>query len=184
MKKKIILLTVFTALLSVCIFNTRGHCDFFSNNRFTHASKTFSIIPPEGFKQILPREDGAQFVNQNDSSFIDISFSFAGEKFSDSQLIGRFDDEAFRKEFIAGLEQNMSSMNSEVTSSRKISVAGIPAWEFIAEGIMARGIFENRFIIFYKNKKSFFVFLGAYKDILDGKRIKLFEESLSTIDVR
>jgi hypothetical protein len=181
---KKILWPVFIALLSVFIFGANCYCDIKPDNRFIHISKVFSIIPPEGFDQVIPREDGTQFINPVDKSFFDISFSFAAEKFSDSELIGRFREEAFRQEFIKGLEQNTSSMNAKVISSREISVSGIPAWEFVAEGITARGAFRNRFIIFYKNNKSFLVLAGANKNTQDTKRLALIEESLSTIEIK
>jgi hypothetical protein len=174
----------FIALLFLFIFSVKGRCDIKPANRFTHISKVFSIIPPEGFNQGIPREDGVQFINTNDNSFLDISFSFATDKFSDSELIGRFTDEAFREEFIKGLEQNTSSMNARVVSSKEISVNGISAWEFVAQGVTAKGAFENRFIILYRNKKSFLVLSGGNKNSLDSKKLKLIEESLSTIDIK
>lgn len=181
---KKILWNIFIALLSVFIFGASCYCDIKPGNRFIHISKVFSIIPPEGFNQVISREDGAQFINQVDNSFFDISFSYAAEKFSDSELIGRFREEAFRQEFIKGLEQNTSSMNAKVISSKEISVSGIPAWEFVAQGVTARGTFENRFIIFYKNKKSFLILVGTNKNSQDTKRLALIEESLSTIEIR
>jgi hypothetical protein len=182
MKTKLFLILL--VLASLVFLHVQGYCDIKPANRFTHPSGNFSIIPPEEFKQGTPRDDGVRFVNPLDGSLLDISFAFASEKFSDSQLIGRFDEGGFRGDFIKGLEQSMGSLSTKVISAKEISVNGISAWEFIAEARTNRGLIESRFIILFKNKKEFLFILKVDKSAFDSKRLKFFEESLSTFQVK
>lgn len=151
-----------------------------TEDSFIHPTGIFSIIPPKGYRQTILREDGVQFINILDKSFMSISFSYPGSKMNDEELLERFTDTDFRKSFISNLQLSSQSLHLKVVSTLKRKVADIPAIQFVCEGVNDKGIpLRNDFIIFYKGNKEFMIILGAQKELF-SMDLPFFEEALAS----
>jgi len=153
---------------------------FRTEERLVHPSGVFSIVPPKGYRQTLLSQDGVQFINLVDKSFMSISFTDVATNLSDEELFSRFSDTAFRKGFISNLQTASSALHTKVTSTIMRKVADIEAIEFVSEGVSEKGVVQRTdFIIFYKGKKEFVIILTADKELF-AMDMPFFEEALAT----
>jgi len=180
-KKLLLILCVVPLATAAWAEDTLGQLTS-EEGRFIHSSKSFSIVPPRGHKEKVERADGVQFINLLDKSFMSISFSVIAGKSTDRELLERYNDTEFRKSFIANLEVASASLQTKVRNTKPRMVNGIPAFEFVTEGVSSKGPLQNNYIFFYKDQKEFIIVLGAAKEFFNME-LSSFDESLGTFKV-
>lgn len=176
MKKLIVFLA--PIFLLTCVFAQE-------NDYFIHQSKVFKIIPPSGYSTTIPSENGVQFVNPQDKSFLLITFTNLKDLRSDQELLARFNDNEFRNSFIKAFENSLSSLKTQVTANRPRSVNGMPAWEFTTKGSAQDSNMKNKVIVLYKNNKEFFIMFGCNVNVFDTNAnvFESIEQALTTFEV-